>query len=194
VNASDPRRLRSQEAILAAARSLLRAEGPAAVTHQRVAARARVGRATVYRHWPRPEELLLAVISGTDMPFFADATRPVRPWLAGQLRRLADELALPEVAATALTLMQGAWFDAESAERRDASVGTMTTRIGAALTLAADAGELRTCLDPADATALLIGPLFYRTTVQAGAVPDELIQRLLDALGTWLPWGRPPSV
>ena len=45
----DPRTVRSREAILAAARHLLLHHGPAAVTHQRVAEQAGVGRATVSR-------------------------------------------------------------------------------------------------------------------------------------------------
>ena len=56
----DPRVVKSRETILSAARTLLQESGPAAVTHQRVAARAGVGRATVYRHWRTPELLLSA--------------------------------------------------------------------------------------------------------------------------------------
>src|SRR5436853_514718 len=82
---------RTPAAILTAARMLLVRDGPAGVTHQRVAAEAGVGRATVYRHWPRPEQLLLDVMAGVDLPFFREPTVPVRPWLAKQLHRLADE-------------------------------------------------------------------------------------------------------
>ena len=57
----DPRQARSRKAMLDAARELLAREGPAAVTHQRVARQAGVGRATVYRHWPRPEQLIYAI-------------------------------------------------------------------------------------------------------------------------------------
>ena len=56
---ADPRAVRSREAMLAAARRLLAEEGLDAVTHQRVAQEAGVGRATVYRHWPRTDQLLL---------------------------------------------------------------------------------------------------------------------------------------
>ena len=93
----DPRAARSREAMLAAARALLVHEGPAAVSHQRVARQARVGRATAYRHWPRPEQLLLDAMASVELPFFREPTPPVRPWLRQQLRQLADELALPKV-------------------------------------------------------------------------------------------------
>jgi AcrR family transcriptional regulator len=54
--------------MLAVAPELLVGEGPGAVTHQRVAQQAGVGRATGYRHWPQPEQLLLDVMSGADLP------------------------------------------------------------------------------------------------------------------------------
>jgi AcrR family transcriptional regulator len=65
--------------MLVAARELLVGEGPGAVTHQRVAQEAGVGRATVYRHWPRPEQLLLDVMAGADLPHFKNhAAQDVR--------------------------------------------------------------------------------------------------------------------
>ena len=171
--------------MLTAARTLLLRDGPAGVTHQRVAAQAGVGRATVYRHWPRPEQLLLDVMAGVDLPFFREPAAPVRPWLAEQLRRLADELTLPEVSAVAATLIQGAVWDPQIAHRRDQFIATTTHRLQAALALAAVNGELHAPLDPNDASALLVGPILYRTALQAGAVPGELIDRILDSIGTW---------
>jgi AcrR family transcriptional regulator len=185
VNASvDPRMVRSRTTMLAAARSLLLREGPAAVTHQRVARQAGVGRATVYRHWPRPELLLLDAMAGVDLPFFREPTTPVRPWLRQQLRVLADEMALPQVAAVALAMMQGSARSLPT-EVRDRFTATATGRIRAALSLAAAEGELDAAVDPQDALALLVGPILQRTCMQAGTVSDELIDRLMDSIGTW---------
>ncbi|WP_066369984.1 TetR/AcrR family transcriptional regulator [Herbidospora mongoliensis] len=181
----DPRVTRSREAILAAARDLLREEGPSAVTHQRVAVRAEVGRATVYRHWPRPEQLLTDAMAGVRMPFFLDPATPVRPWLERQLRLLADQLAMPDVLAVTTALVQGALWEPEAAARRDQFAATIGRRLRAALTLAEQAGELRPAGDPHDAPALLIGPLLFRALLQPGEVSDDLIDRILDAAGTW---------
>src|SRR6266581_1100612 len=79
--ATDPRAARSHEAILAAAFDLLAREGPGAITHQRVAQQAGVGRATVYRHWAAPEDLLRDVLYTAELPFFATPALPLRPWL-----------------------------------------------------------------------------------------------------------------
>src|SRR5258707_11977979 len=104
--ATDPRAARSREAILPAAYDLLAREGPGAITHQRVAQQAGVGRATVYRHWAAPEDLLRDVLFSAELPFFATPALPLRPWLHAELRQLADELALPAVASLALALME----------------------------------------------------------------------------------------
>jgi AcrR family transcriptional regulator len=182
----DPRMARSRKAMLAAARELLLRDGPAAVTHQRVARQAGVGRATVYRHWPRADQLLLDAMALVDLPFFREPVTPVRPWLRGELRILADEMALPQVAAVALAMMQGS-ARSLPAEVRDRFTVTATGRISAALALATAEGELDAAADPQDAVALLVGPILQRTCVQAGTVSDDLIDRLLDSIGIWHP-------
>ncbi|MEY9835830.1 TetR/AcrR family transcriptional regulator [Streptacidiphilus sp. EB103A] len=181
----DPRAVRSREAMLTAARDLLQREGPAAVTHQRVAQHAGVGRATVYRHWPDAEQLLLETLNGVAMPFFRDPATPVRPWLHGQLRTLADEMALPAVAAVAVTLMQGALWEPHMAGRRDTLVATLAEQLSRALESARSTGELDSACDALDAAALLVGPILFRTTMQSGKVSTALIDHLIDSLGTW---------
>jgi AcrR family transcriptional regulator len=185
VRPTDPRAVRSRDAILAAARDLLRDHGPAAVTHQRVAGRAGVGRATVYRHWARTEELLLDAMAGADLPYFKSPPTPVRPWLFAQLRAMADELAHPATVAVTVTLMHGAFGDDQLAGQRDGATAAIVGRLGAALDLAFSSGELRTHPDPADAAAQLIGPLVWRATMQIGVpVTDAFLDHLLD--GVWL--------
>jgi AcrR family transcriptional regulator len=183
----DPRWIRSREAILTAARALLVRDGPPGVTHRRVAEQAGVGRATVYRHWPQPEQLLLEAMSGVDLPFFRDLVTPVRGWLRRQLRIVADEFAMPEVMAVAAIMLQGPGGDPQMAERREAMIATVTDRLGIALTLAVTEGELENSGDPGDAVALLTGPILYRTSAQSGTVSDNLIEQLIESLGTWRP-------
>lgn len=184
-NPADPRVARSRASILVAARSLLLDEGPAAVTHQRVAQYAGVGRATVYRHWPQSEQLLVDVMGGVDMPFFHEPQVPVRPWLRTQLRRLADEMATPQVAAVTLTLMHGALWDTHVAEQRDQCLNALNERLEVALALAAENREFDLSADRRDLSTQLVGPIIYRTALRAGTVPDHLIDQLIDGLGTW---------
>src|SRR5712671_4074979 len=181
-HATDPRAARSREAILAAALDLLAREGPGAITHQRVAQQAGVGRATVYRHWAAPEDLLRDVLYTAELPFFATPAAPVRPWLHGELRRLADELALPAVASLAIALMEQTRSACSPGARPHRHVTAITERLAATFALAVDAGELDTAPDAALAAAHLIGPLVYRTTLQAAPVPDRLLTAVIDAV------------
>jgi len=171
--------------MLAAARQLLVREGPGAITHQRVAQQAGVGRATVYRHWPRPEQMLLDAMGGADLPLFKEPEAPIRVWLHRQLRQMADELSVPAVAAVALTLAQSAIWDPELAHRQDESVRTIVDRIHAAVRSAVASGELETDAGPSDLAVMLVGPIVYRTTMQRDTVTDDLVDRLIDSIGTW---------
>ena len=178
--------MRSRTIILAAARALLLEDGPSAVTHQRVAQHAGVGRATVYRHWPRAEQLLLDVMVGSDLPFFRHPAPPIRAWLHRELRSLADQLAMTEVAAVALTLMHGAIWDLALAAERDRFVATIRDRLTVALTSATQTGELVTSIDPHGVEAIIVGPIVYRTALEAGGpVPDQFLKWLIDSLGNW---------
>jgi AcrR family transcriptional regulator len=181
---TDPRAARSREAILAAAFDLLAREGPGAITHQRVAQQAGVGRATVYRHWAAPEDLLRDVLFSAELPFFATPALPLRPWLHAELRQLADELTLPAVASLAIALMEQTRSGGAGASPHR-HVTAITKRLAAAFALAVDAGELDTAPDAALAAAHLIGPLVYRTTLQAAAVPDRLLAGVIDSVADW---------
>ena len=186
--ATDPRAARSREAILAAAYDLLAREGPGAITHQRVAQQAGVGRATVYRHWAAPEDLLRDVLFSAELPFFATPALPLRPWLHAELRQLADELALPAVASLAIALMEQTRSACSPGARPHRHVTAITERLAATFALAVDVGELDTAPDAALAAAHLIGPLVYRTTLQAAPVPDRLLTAVIDAVA---PGGDP---
>ena len=76
----DPRIARTRAAVLAATIEVIAEDGPGAVTFQTVARRARVSRATLYRHWPHPEELVFEALAeivsaGSSRGRAASATR-----------------------------------------------------------------------------------------------------------------------
>lgn len=94
-----PRDPRSHEAILSAATELLTEVGYAATSIGAVAARAGVGKDTIYRRWRgRPELVFEAVFTSTD-----EAPIPDTGTLAGDLtallRDLVDEFHAPAAAA-----------------------------------------------------------------------------------------------
>jgi hypothetical protein len=136
----------------------------------------------VYRHWPAPERLLLDVMARAEMPFFRDPQPPIRPWLFRQLRQLADELALPTVRATTLTLMQGALWDTTIATQRDSFLNTLGRQLETALAIAERDGEIKQRPDADQLPALLIGPLVYRTAMETTTVSDAMLTAILDSV------------
>jgi hypothetical protein len=122
--------------------------------------------------------------NNTELPFFATPALPLRSWLHAELRQLADELALPAVASLAIALMEQTRPGGAGA-RPHRHITAITERLAAAFALAAGAGELDTAPDADLAAAHLIGPLVYRTTLQAAAVPDRLLTDVIEAVADW---------
>lgn len=182
---TDPRFLRSREAILKAARQLLLEGGPTAVTHAQVADRAGVGRATVYRHWPQPEPLLLEAMAGVAMPFLDQPTVPTREWLRQELTAIARQLELDDVRAVSTTLANTALWDDVMDQRRAQFAAILADRLASALDDAQARGELALALPSRDAAAMTIGPLYYRSTIERAPNDPTLIEAAVAALGTW---------
>lgn len=187
VTNSDPRFLRSREAIIHAARDLLLRHGPGAVTHVQVAELAGVGRATVYRHWPRSDLLLAEAMATVPMPFFATPTTPTLQWVRAELTALARELELHDIRAVATTLANTALWDPGMDARRAGFAELLTHRLATALEEAQARGELTLHIDSRSAAAVAIGPLYYRSTIEHAAIDDPLIDAVITSLGQWTP-------
>ena len=182
---TDPRFLRSREAIVQAARELLLEKGPTAVTHVQVAERAGVGRATVYRHWPRAELLLVEAMATVPMPFLDKPTVPTREWLRLELTAIARQLDLDDVRAVSTTLANTALWDQNMEARRAQFADVLAGRLADALDAAQARGELTLALPSRDAAAMTIGPIYYRSTIEHAPTGPGLIEAAIAALGTW---------
>ncbi|MBL7252958.1 TetR/AcrR family transcriptional regulator [Paractinoplanes lichenicola] len=183
---TDPRFQRSQQAILTAARELLLEKGPVAVTHVQVAERAGVGRATVYRHWPRTDQLLAEAMATVRMPLLDNPTVPTRQWLTRELTALARQLDLDDVRAVAVTLAGTAPWDEQMNARRAQFAKILADRLADALDAAQTRGELRLSLPSRDAAALAIGPIYYRSTIEHASADAALIEAVITVVGTWV--------
>jgi len=181
----DPRFLRSQGAIVDAARQLLSAHGPGAVTHARVAEQAGIARATVYRHWPRTDQLLAEAMATLPMPFFDAPSLPTRDWLIGELTSLARELDLHDVRVVTTTLAHAALWEADVDARREGFAALLRTRLAGALEAARARGEVDLHSAPHHAAALAIGPVHYRATIERGTSDDAFVAAVVDSLGRW---------
>src|SRR5579859_5747842 len=106
-----PRSEQADRAIIEAALSLFAESGPEGLCIERVAARAGVGKATIYRRWPGKEELLLDAIGALQAPLPKLAGRSVREDLVTVLGAMRDSVADPRRAREfALLLGEGAKY------------------------------------------------------------------------------------
>jgi AcrR family transcriptional regulator len=198
---TDPRAVRSRNTMLAAAAALLAEEGLEAVTHQAVAARANVGRATVYRHWPQLLDLRLAVLSASKhnlppVPPHMNAASGADPRteLAFYLRIIAtrfDESAGALVAA----IIGGAEYDEGMRRLRDQLVTPMVDSLRPAVAAAAERGLLWPDVTAEMFATATIGPLFYQRFLLGSPIDDATVDMVLGmawrALATTSPPRRP---
>ncbi|MEM9012269.1 MAG: TetR/AcrR family transcriptional regulator [Pseudomonadota bacterium] len=165
---------RARRAILAAAVALLDERGRAGVTMEAVAARAGVGKSTLYRHWPNAEALAMAALMESGAPAAAaeEQAAPL-PALAAEIDRLIATFATKRGRQMA-QLLAAAEADSELAKVfRYQVIGQSRDRARAHLAEAMARGDLRPDLRPDldidTALDLIFGPVFYRLV--AGHAP-----------------------
>ena len=132
----------TEEAVLAAAAELLAEGGPAALTMEAVAKRARAGKATLYRWWPNRGQLLLAVYAASKSGFVIPDTGHLRDDLiayVGQMLRhwreapqgrvmrhlIAEAQSDPEVMAALNEMRDERWQQIRDLFRRSAARGEL---------------------------------------------------------------------
>src|SRR5437016_14195863 len=85
-----PRSEQAEQAIIEATLDLFAEQGFEGVCVEAVAARAGVGKATIYRRWPNKEELLLAALGSMKSPL-PESTGNVRDDLVAQLTVMCQD-------------------------------------------------------------------------------------------------------
>jgi AcrR family transcriptional regulator len=102
----DARVVRTRALVQEAVLDLFEREGAGALTHQRVAERAGVSRATVYRHWPHPIDLVVEALGLAEQPLLHPSEgQPLREWLRRELLRVAADFARPVVQQFVATIV-----------------------------------------------------------------------------------------
>jgi AcrR family transcriptional regulator len=176
----DPRSVRTRQAVLQAIADILEEEGPAGITHQRVAERAGVGRATVYRHWAQPADLVLEVVRSADLPFLERRGGTLQERLRADLRRLRDDLGSPVMATLLATIVERSPHDPVTRAHRNRVIAKLVENAHVAIDTAMATGELHTRPDPDDLIAQTLGPLFFRRIVADQPADDAFIDRIID--------------
>jgi TetR/AcrR family transcriptional regulator of autoinduction and epiphytic fitness len=162
-NRVDPRVERSRMVILRASVEELAETGYGSFTIESVAARAGVGKSTIYRHWPDK----LALIADAFETFHEEMVpsldiRSARESVELLVRHVAEVVVDSTFTRCIPALIEGAERDGRvrefhhrySAERRQALIDLIDLGVAA--------GDFRPDLDPELATVALLGPIFYR--------------------------------
>jgi AcrR family transcriptional regulator len=101
-----PRSQQAEQAILSAALDVFAECGPDALCIEQVAAKAGVGKATIYRRWPGKEEMLVAALAALGSRLPEPQGKSVRADLTALLSAICREAADPR-RARLFALMQG---------------------------------------------------------------------------------------
>ncbi len=184
----------ARDAVMRAVDDLLLESGFAALTIEAVAARARVGRQTIYRWWPSKIDLLFdAYRDETDEEIETADLGALQSDLVFHWRQVLVFFARPSNAAMFRALAGQAQHDAVFARRfREVIMGEQLARDRAPFERAIRRGELQADFDVGRAAETLVMPVLYRLLIHgATPSPDDAEHLVTDYLAA--AWFREAS-
>ena len=181
IRARPPGRPRSEaanRAILDAARELLIEEGFTRLRLEHVAARAGVGKNTIYRRWASKEDLTLELLLELAAPHLAirdvgDTRAELLAAVENPIRAITETTFGPVIRAM---MSQIAGNRAIGDPFRSAVVAARRGEIGRVIERGVARGDLRPDADASVATELLAGPVYFRL-VFGGSLDRDLAVR-----------------
>jgi AcrR family transcriptional regulator len=176
----DPRIERSRRVILEAVLEELGEVGYGALTIEGVAARAGVGKSTIYRHWPGKLALVEDAFRTLKAQAIIPDTGPIRDRIIAFLEQLATLVEESTYSACMPALIDAAERDPQvrafhcefSAERRAVLVDVLRD--------ATAHGELPTDSDPELLADALVGPIVMRRLMSHEPFAPDLVPALVD--------------
>jgi AcrR family transcriptional regulator len=177
-----PRSEQAEQAIIEATLELFAERGFEGTCVEAVAARAGVGKATIYRRWPNKEELLLAALTSLKSPFPEPGGVSVRDDLVAMVRVMCADRADPRKARRyALLLGEGEKYPRLMARYKETVVKPRHDAIRAVIRRGVAAGELRPDTDVEVALLALTGTVMAREKSE-GALDGDFAARVVDGL------------
>ncbi len=186
VTPPDPARRneRSRRAVLEAARTLMAESGYDELTVEAIAARAGVGKQTIYRWWRGKGAVILDALTDafTDpgalaLPDTGDLTADLRTVIRATVAEFAD----PKLSASTRALTIETLKDDDLAGRvRDQLLRPQLDAVRARLEAARAAGQIRAGADLDQVVELLFGPIYHRWLLRTGPLTDAWADGLVD--------------
>jgi TetR/AcrR family transcriptional regulator, regulator of autoinduction and epiphytic fitness len=180
--ALDPRIERSRQVILQAVLDELSDKGYGALTIESAARRARVGKATIYRHWPDKIALIADAFKLLQQRDPELVTGSPREKLERVLRHVADVVAESPFSACLPALIEGAERDRAlrrfhhhfQAEARKPTIALIADGVAT--------GDFPARLDPELAAFALLGAIFFCRLMTNAPFPGARVPRLIDTV------------
>lgn len=178
----DRRSERSRTAILDAALDLCRERGYPKTTMEGIAARAGVGKQTIYRWWPSKAAVILEALNEqvgdvTDFPSTGDLLADLNRQMSG----VATLLASAEFAPYTQGLIPAAQTDPDLAKALlEDMVEPRVQACRERLALAQEQGQLRRDVDLDDVVEMIYAPLYYRLLLHTRPLRPKDVPRILD--------------
>jgi len=178
-----PRSEQAEQAIIEATLDLFAEQGFEGVCVEAVAARAGVGKATIYRRWPNKEELLLAAFSSLKSPFPEPKEVSVRDDLLAMVEVMCADKADPRKSRRyALLLGDGERYPRLMARYKETIVEPRRDAMRAVIRRGVQTGELRPDTDVEIAMLTLTGAIMAQEKTPDGALDGNFATRLVDGL------------
>jgi AcrR family transcriptional regulator len=158
---SRPRSPESHAAILQATLELVVENGLRATTIEGIAARAGVGKTTIYRRWKTKEELFTEALRTVAFALPDPDTGSVRGDVLGIIRFTLEHATRKAALMMPRLMVEAAEDPALFAVMQEVLVEPRRTVLRAILRRGVERGEVRADIDPEVAIDLLIGPYIY---------------------------------
>ena len=178
-----PRSEQAEQAIIKAALELFAEKGPDGLCVEAVAARAGVGKATVYRRWKNKEDLLLAALGSLKSPLPAPETGSVRDDLIAMVTVMSQDAVDPaRQRQYTLLLGEGEKYPKLMARYAETVVEPRRDLIRSVLRRGIEAGQIRSDLDIEVAMLTLTGAAMSRGRCEIIPHDEEFAERVVDSL------------
>jgi AcrR family transcriptional regulator len=190
--AKGTRNARSHRAILSATNQLLAEVGYSALTIEGVAARAGVGKATVYRWWPSKGALTVEALVDTGSAPRTQDTADLRADLIDAVDRVVDMLTTSTEGTIIAALTADLVADPALAEMfRDQILRPRRTEVATVVERAIQRGDLPPDVDIPLVLDACVGAVFYRLVLSGELLTDTLAEQVVDLI---LDGARPRAV
>ncbi len=176
-----PRSVRAHRSITRAFRELLLEDGFDKLRMEHVAARANVGKATIYRHWPSKQALAQEVLLELATPHIAvpdvgDTRTELLATVLASMRALTETDFGPVIRE----LLSEIARNPELGDPFRGAVGqARRDEVARVLARGVRRGDLRPDVQPDVAAEMLVGPVYWRLMF-GGALDAEFAERIVD--------------